>query len=70
MPVYEYKCSECDTKFEKLIRTFGKTKVACPSCGSAKTKKVMSQIAMTCWTDHDGGRQQAPSLQPVATGPA
>src|ERR1022692_4084886 len=34
MPIYEYKCQDCGTKFEKLVRkTSEDAGVECPSCG-------------------------------------
>jgi putative FmdB family regulatory protein len=32
MPIYEYKCDDCGSKFEKLVRRAG-DEVLCPSCG-------------------------------------
>lgn len=40
MPIYEYKCSSCGCKFEKLVR--GKEKVTCPQCGKARLEKLFS----------------------------
>ncbi len=40
MPIYEYRCSACDTVFERLVRR--DTQVACPSCESARVAKVIS----------------------------
>jgi putative FmdB family regulatory protein len=31
MPIYEYKCEECDNNFEKLV--YGSQEVCCPKCG-------------------------------------
>jgi len=34
MPIYEYKCQDCGTKFEKLVRNSSvETGLECPSCG-------------------------------------
>ena len=34
MPIYEYKCEDCGTKFEKLVRRSTEmAEVECPSCG-------------------------------------
>lgn len=71
MPMYDFKCRECGSTFEKLVRFSTKSAVACPCCGSEQTRKMISMPAMTLWTDHDGGRQQAPSLvPPTLSGPA
>lgn len=41
MPIYEFKCKSCDTRFEKLC-SLGETGVTCPQCGSSELKKLMS----------------------------
>jgi putative FmdB family regulatory protein len=34
MPIYEYSCDDCGTKFEKLVRRSAEaSEVRCPSCG-------------------------------------
>ena len=34
MPIYEYKCQDCGTKFEKLLRRSDEAAgLDCPSCG-------------------------------------
>jgi len=43
MPIYEYKCNDCDEEFE-LLNTSSKddTKVVCTKCGSENVKKLIS----------------------------
>jgi len=33
MPIFEYLCEDCGSKFEKLVRRPGADEVLCPSCG-------------------------------------
>jgi putative FmdB family regulatory protein len=34
MPIFEYACDDCGTKFEKLVRRTAETdELRCPSCG-------------------------------------
>ena len=40
MPVYEYRCCDCDTTFDTLVRT--QTAVTCPQCGSSSLNKLIS----------------------------
>jgi putative FmdB family regulatory protein len=48
VPIYEYRCQKCDTKFEKLVRTMSDDqKPACPSCGSKQTQKSLSMFAVS-----------------------
>ncbi len=45
MPLYEYKCTQCNEKFEKLVRSsFEQGDVHCPSCGSGKVKRLISMF--------------------------
>ena len=45
MPLYEYVCTECRARFEKLVRRFG-DEVACPSCASGAAEKQLSVFAV------------------------
>ena len=40
MPIYEYRCQECELEFEALIR--GQEKPVCPTCGKGRLTKKMS----------------------------
>ena len=40
MPIYEYKCEQCEAEFEELV--FGDGVPPCPKCASEKTHKLMS----------------------------
>lgn len=47
MPIYEYHCTECGNKFEKLMR-FSDPNVnspECPDCNSNHTQKRLSTVA-------------------------
>jgi putative FmdB family regulatory protein len=45
MPLYEYLCRECDTKFEAYVRAFAET-VRCPACHAGAVEKQLSTFAM------------------------
>ncbi len=48
VPIYEYACKSCDTRFEKLLKSMNdREKVECPECGSTKTARTMSVFAVT-----------------------
>jgi putative FmdB family regulatory protein len=40
MPIYEYRCRDCETTFEALVR--GSEVVTCPHCGSSALRKLLS----------------------------
>ena len=46
MPVYEYRCAECEKTFEKLIRSEGQAVGSCPSCGHERVNRVFSTFAV------------------------
>ena len=43
MPIFEYQCDDCGTKFEKLVRRGGE--VLCPSCGQTHLTQQFSTFA-------------------------
>jgi putative FmdB family regulatory protein len=46
MPVFEYKCSSCDKKFEVLHKSsVNQNQVSCPDCNSKKTTKLFSSFS-------------------------
>ena len=43
MPIYEYRCKECDEKFDVFVRSAAqKDAPTCPKCGSQKVQKNIS----------------------------
>jgi putative FmdB family regulatory protein len=58
MPIYEYKCEDCGTKFEKLVRG-SSTAVACPSCGQDHLQQEYSTFAARA----NGVSQEAAPMQ-------
>ncbi|HEY7336799.1 MAG TPA: zinc ribbon domain-containing protein [Bryobacteraceae bacterium] len=45
MPIFEYQCDDCGTKFEKLVRQVSANGVACPSCGESHLTQQYSTFA-------------------------
>jgi putative FmdB family regulatory protein len=44
MPIYEFECDECGARFEELVAA-GTAGVACPECGSARTRRLISAVS-------------------------
>ena len=61
MPIYEYTCTKCGKDFEELV--FGDDLPACPHCGAAETRKLMSRCAHC----NGGDDSFAPSM-PASSG--
>jgi putative FmdB family regulatory protein len=45
MPIFEYLCDDCGTKFEKLVRNGASKDVLCPSCGESHVTTQLSTFA-------------------------
>jgi putative FmdB family regulatory protein len=46
MPIFEYRCEGCGTKFEKLLRRDSDAAgLACPSCGEGRVARQLSTFA-------------------------
>jgi putative FmdB family regulatory protein len=46
MPLYEYECRACATKFEAYVRAFAEA-VRCPACSADAVEKQLSTFAMS-----------------------
>ncbi len=58
MPIYEYICDECKTRYERLV--MGKNgDIFCPKCGSHKGSLQFSTFAAP--HGEDSGADAAPS---------
>ena len=44
MPIYEYVCEECETRFEKIVIN-KQQEIACPKCASKKASVQLSVFA-------------------------
>jgi putative FmdB family regulatory protein len=52
MPIFEYKCKKCNTKFEILHKSsLNQQDVMCPSCNSKENQKLFSSFASTGLSD-------------------
>ncbi len=61
MPIYEYACKSCDTKFEQLVRSMSAdAKCKCPSCGSEETARTLSVFAVSSESGKSSGGDDAP----------
>ncbi len=61
MPLYEYRCAACESRFELLRRVGqGSEGVACPECGQADVEKEFSTFAGSV----AGGGTSAASCSP------
>lgn len=48
MPIYEYRCPDCDHRFQRLLPMTSSDKgPACPRCGSERVERLVSSFAST-----------------------
>ena len=46
MPIFEYKCNDCETKFDFLHKSINNIiEVNCPVCNSEDNKKLLSSFS-------------------------
>jgi putative FmdB family regulatory protein len=46
MPIFEYQCRDCGTKFEKIVSS-ATNHVTCKKCDSGKVEKMLSIFAVS-----------------------
>ncbi len=66
MPIYEYKCHECDHVFEELVLSSKDTGPdKCPKCGAAQVSRLISgtnfQLKGGGWFHSDYGKKGGPA---------
>jgi putative FmdB family regulatory protein len=46
MPIFEYRCDDCGTRFEKLVRrSEDAATLVCPSCGDQRLTQQLSTFS-------------------------
>jgi putative FmdB family regulatory protein len=46
MPIYEFECEECGTRFDELVAAEG-APPPCPECASEQVRRLISSFAPT-----------------------
>jgi putative FmdB family regulatory protein len=65
MPLYEYRCDECQHEFEKMLRfSESNTLPGCPQCNSTQTRKKLSAVAAIGTGDAGSGGYANSSCSP------
>jgi putative FmdB family regulatory protein len=44
MPIYEFECEECGSRFEELVSADAGAP-SCPACGSGRTRRLLSPVS-------------------------
>ena len=43
MPIYEFKCSKCDSFFEVIVMGSKEEDIGCPNCKSTEFERIVSK---------------------------
>jgi len=46
MPIYEFLCKKCGSRFEALVSLGGEKNVSCPACGNRTLEKLISSFGI------------------------
>ena len=66
MPIYEYKCNDCNESFEALV--MGGSTPECPSCDSNNLSRLMSACGFISKSSGPAGTTQVKSAGSSACG--
>ncbi len=55
MPIYEFKCSECDEFFEVIVMGSDEKEIHCPKCKSQAFERVVSATNYAMGSSASGG---------------
>lgn len=64
MPIYEYRCQDCESQISIWFRSFVQTETetaVCTSCGSENLRRVISRVAVVHSGRKTAEQQAAPS---------
>jgi putative FmdB family regulatory protein len=57
MPIYEFECTDCDERFERLQRLSDPDPSICPKCGASRVKRRLTapafRLAGSGWYETD-----------------
>jgi putative FmdB family regulatory protein len=61
MPIYEYKCGNCNSDFERIVKSgTPDSEISCPKCKQLKAQKKLSKFSFGSKTS-SGDFKSAPS---------
>lgn len=66
MPIYEYRCPDCDHQFEAIQKMSDDPITVCPECSAEQVKKLISQTSFVLkgggwYKDHYGLKKSGDS---------
>ena len=59
MPIFEYRCQDCETRFETIVWRDSE-KVECPDCGAQEVAKLISAFAVSTGSSGELAHETGP----------
>jgi putative FmdB family regulatory protein len=59
MPIFEFRCPACSTRFEKIVFR-GEAEICCPGCGRKEVEKLLSSFAVGSGSPRDAALEPGP----------
>lgn len=59
MPIFEYRCRDCGTKFEKIVSSSA-VEIACKNCESKQVDQLLSVFAVAGTSRSDSSFEAGP----------
>lgn len=69
MPIFEYRCKECSTRFEELEIGHRREEPHCPGCSSEAVEKVYSTFAAQGGKANGESFSESPGMCGACGGP-
>lgn len=61
MPIFDFRCKECNQVFERLVKANATEGPACPQCGGSEVTRLVSLFAAQAGSSMPGPVQSRPS---------
>ena len=72
MPIYEYECSNCHTRFDKLQSITADPLTVCLNCGGGPIRRVLQPVGIifkgSGWYINDSRKSSSGSIDPPSSG--
>ncbi len=63
MPIYEFKCTKCESFFEVIVMGSDDKNIGCPECKSEEFERVVSKTNFNMGSGTSGGKSAGVQTQ-------
>ncbi len=60
MPIFEFRCQKCGTKFEAILQSSSQNRPACRNCSSQDVQQLLSVFAVASAGRNSGSAEPGP----------